>query len=48
MTVDLYEGKNMLAVITHFLRLRAQVLGPNAVGPRKPTSGIGSVFDREQ
>ena len=45
MTVDLYEGKNMLAVLTHLLRLRAQILGTGAVAPRKPVGG--SVFDRE-
>ena len=45
MTVDLYEGKNMLAVLQHLVRLKAKVLGQHAVSVRKPVGG--SVFDRE-
>jgi len=45
-TVDLYEAKNMLAVLQHFVRLKSQVLGQGSVAVRGRAAGGGSVFDR--
>jgi len=48
MTVDLYESKNMLAVLQHLIRLKVNVLGNAAISPRGRAAGSGSVFDREE
>ena len=48
MTVDLYEKKNMLAVLQHLIRLKVQILGSAAVSPRGRPQGSGSVFDRAE